>query len=228
MANRYRHEYKYIIDACQEEILKIRAMGVMAKDGHVDADGTYTIRSLYFDDIDNTCFYENQNGTDPRSKFRIRYYGLDTSRISLEKKSKKSGMTFKESCLISEEECTKLMNGEYITDFTDASEMKKKLLLELQVRRLLPKTIVTYNRIPFVYSAGNVRVTFDRMITSSDDVKAFLTGEYRQRPVMEAGSSILEVKWDEVLPLHIKDVLSIDSLSWTAFSKYYMCRVHHL
>ncbi len=98
--SRFRHEYKYFLNAVQEQILLPAASGVLMRDSHVDDSGTYLIRSLYFDNICNSCYYENENGTDPRSKFRIRYYGKDTGRIQLEKKSKVRGMTYKAMCLL--------------------------------------------------------------------------------------------------------------------------------
>jgi hypothetical protein len=106
--------------------------------------------------------------------------------------------------------------------------MKKKLFTEVQIRGLTPKVIVTYERMPFIYSGGNVRITFDRKITSSVELNKFLSGDYNERPVLEMGKSILEVKWDEIIPRHIKDTLRLENLEWTAFSKYYMCRKFHL
>jgi hypothetical protein len=107
-------------------------------------------------------------------------------------------------------------------------EIKKKLFTEVEVRGLAPKVIVTYERMPFIYSGGNVRVTFDGKITSSVELNRFLSGDYMERPVLEAGKSILEVKWDEVMPRHIKETLGLENLNWTAFSKYFMCRRFHL
>jgi hypothetical protein len=92
----------------------------------------------------------------------------------------------------------------------------------------MPKVIATYERIPFVYSGGNVRITFDRKLTSSNELNRFLSGDYMERPVLAAGNSIMEVKWDEVMPRHIKDTLKLENLNWTAFSKYSMCRRFHL
>ena len=226
--SKYRHEYKYIIDPVQESILQALAQGILKRDAHVREDGIYTIRSLYFDDMYDTCFYENMGGTDPRSKFRIRYYNNDTTRIKLEKKSKCRGMTHKVSCNLTEEECRRLIRGENILPTDQMSERKVQLLQEMQLRMMMPKVIVTYDRSPFVYEAGNVRVTFDRNITASDQAEAFLEGNYRQRPVMGNGRNILEVKWDELLPLHIRDILQLDDLQWSTFSKYYMCRNYNL
>ena len=225
---KYRHEYKYIIHEAQERILHTVAQGILLRDSHVQEDGMYTIRSLYFDDPYDSCFYENMNGTDPRSKFRIRYYNNDTTRIRLEKKSKMRGMTNKTSCSLTEEECRRLIQGQQILLTDQMPAGKAELLREMQMQLLLPKVIVTYDRIPFVYAAGNVRVTFDKNITASTQTESFLDGNYRQRPVMACSQSVLEVKWDELLPLHIQQLLQLDSLQWSTFSKYYMCRNYNL
>lgn len=224
---RWRHEYKYMIDAKQEGILLVKALGVLLRDPHVREDGTYLIRSLYFDDMNDTCLSENLSGSDPRSKFRIRYYNSDTDRIVLEKKIKSYGMCMKESCNLTKEECYILMRGGFPIILDEMPDIKKKLLSELEIRGLFPKTIVTYERVPFIYSGGNVRVTFDKKITSSEDIELFLTSNYKQRPVLPCGHCVLEVKWDEIMPLHIKDALRMERLEWTAFSKYFMCRKFH-
>lgn len=226
--SRYRHEYKYLLDSRMEQILRIRAAGLLALDTHVQHEGSYFIRSLYFDDYDNSCMMENDAGTDPRSKFRIRYYNCDTSRIHLEKKSKRQGMTLKESCDLTYEECSALMAGK-VPDVDDSMpRVKKQLLLEMRMRNLMPRVIVSYERIPYIYPCGNVRITFDKSISSSTQIEKFLDGDYQTRPILPVGTSILEVKWDEILPLHIKDVMQLNQLQWTAFSKYYMCRKFHL
>lgn len=224
----YRHEYKYLIDGQTERILQIRAAGVLMPDPHTGPDGSYYIRSLYFDDYRDTCLRENEAGTDPRSKFRIRYYNNDTTRLRLEKKSKTRGMTRKESCAITREECRIFMAGQIPPITLDMAPEKCRLFSEMMVRGLVPKVIVSYERIPFVYPGGNVRVTFDRKLSSSSEIGKFLEADYMTRPVYRENSSILEVKWDEMLPLHIKNVLKLSALQWTAFSKYAMCRRYHL
>ena len=77
---KYRHELKYVISATQIPLLKSRITSFMQPDPHTGADGSYNIRSLYFDDYYNRCFYENENGTDPREKFRIRIYNHQHSK----------------------------------------------------------------------------------------------------------------------------------------------------
>ena len=221
----YRHEYKYLLDAPGEALLRLRAAAVMKGDPHVREDGTYLIRSVYFDDLRDTCLKANVAGTDPRSKFRIRYYNTDTGRIQLEKKSKVRGMCLKEACAISREECLQLLGGVIPAPGGDAGEMKQALLTEMRLKELRPVVIVTYERIPYIYPAGNVRVTFDRKLTASREIGRFLSGDYLQQPVFPPGQSLLEVKWDALLPGHLKQTLQADGLQWTAFSKYSMCRM---
>lgn len=226
--NRYRHEYKYLLDPRQEALLRLRAAGVMQPDPHVRADGSYLIRSAYFDDAEDSCLEENLSGSDPRSKFRLRYYNGDTNRIQLEKKSKRRSMCLKEACPVTREECEIFLRGGVPAIRPEDPEIRKKLFTEVLTRGLRPVTIVTYERIPFVYRAGNVRVTFDRKLSSAGELDKFLSGDYSRRPVFPLGQSLMEVKWDEVMPRHIREALQEDHLEWTAFSKYFMCRTVHL
>lgn len=109
--NKCRHEYKYVCNAVQRAILKTRAQGILERDEHVGADGFYKIRSLYFDDLEDTCYYENESGIGERDKYRIRIYNRNCNCIMLEKKSKFRGMTIKLSSRITEEQCRQMMAG---------------------------------------------------------------------------------------------------------------------
>lgn len=124
--NEYRHEYKY--QCAMQKLLQIRNQvePIMQTDSHAGKDGIYTIRSLYFDDYDNRCLYENVNGTDPREKFRIRIYNGNASFIKLELKKKEHGKTKKLSCHLNEELCKMAMNGEILPiDAIDSAVYRK-------------------------------------------------------------------------------------------------------
>ena len=223
----YRHEYKYRIDTRQKAVLQLRAQGVLERDSHAGADGEYLIRSLYFDSPDDDCFYENENGVDPREKYRIRFYNCDASRISLECKAKTRGMTRKTACPITPDQCRWFMAGEIPEPERDVSPEQAAMFMQMRQKSLRPVVIVQYTRMPFVCDAGNVRVTFDDAITSSNDIAGFLQPEIPLRSVLGTGESILEVKWDELLPSYIREQIGLDSLQWTSFSKYYLCRKYN-
>lgn len=223
----YRHEYKYQIDAMQKVILKLRAQGVLERDVHAGENGEYLIRSLYFDSPEDACFYENEDGADPREKYRIRIYNCDSARISLECKSKMRGMTKKTACLITREQCERFMEGTIPEADESLSRGQSLLFYRMREKNLRPVVIVQYTRAPFVCAAGNVRVTFDDAISSSNEIDGFLREDIPLRSVLPAGSSILEVKWDELMPSYIREQLALESLQWTAFSKYYLCRKYN-
>ena len=111
----FRHEFKYICSEAQLACLKGRLGGIMKVDKHADDNGKYNIRSVYFDDYNNSGYYENENGTDPREKFRIRIYNAKTDLIVLECKRKAHGMTQKQSCKISKDVLAGLLSGEFTT-----------------------------------------------------------------------------------------------------------------
>lgn len=97
----FRHEYKYMISVPQALLLKERITSLMEADAHAGETGTYEIRSIYFDDQFDTYYHQNEAGTDPRSKFRIRIYNGSDERIVLEKKMKQNGMTKKRQQVLS-------------------------------------------------------------------------------------------------------------------------------
>jgi hypothetical protein len=224
----YRNEIKYLVSETQLVLLENRIRNLIQPDRHAGADGTYQIRSLYFDDFENTYYRENEMGTDPREKFRIRIYNGDPGRISLELKKKQHSMTQKLSCLLTEEQCRELMAGRPLPADPSYPPVLQKMNLLMKTRLLKPKVIVEYDRTPFVEKLGNTRVTFDRNIRSSNAVASFLEKRVPARPIMPAGKQILEVKYDEFLPDYLYRNLQLSHLRQTTFSKYYLCRRYSL
>lgn len=219
----YRNEIKYICSERQIAIIEGRLKAICKKDPHAGEKGMYTIRSVYFDDYDNTCFYENENGTDPREKYRIRIYNGNKEYISLECKRKENGKTSKESCLLTYDQCQAMLNGTF-SDAIGKSTLLNKFLLQYSMRPLRPKIIVEYERVPYTYPIGNVRITFDRNIGVSRQVAKFLEQGVSFRPVMPWGQHILEVKYDELLPDCLYNAMQIREIHQVAYSKYYICR----
>ncbi|MBQ4275419.1 MAG: VTC domain-containing protein, partial [Lachnospiraceae bacterium] len=100
-------------------------------------------------------------------------------------------------------------------------ELYQKMLTE----GLRPKVIVDYDREPFVFDAGNVRVTLDYNIRTGLKNTDFLNADAVTIPVVDS-PIILEVKWDEYLPGIIRDVVQVPATHTAAFSKYAACRMY--
>ena len=224
LPNKFRHELKYIVSNMQLTMLSNRINHLIPLDSHVGETGAYSIRSLYFDDYENSCYYENENGTDPREKFRIRIYNHCSERITLECKRKERGKTLKTSCPLTIEQTRMLMEGRPISDIASQPEVLRKLTLKMLTKRMRPVVIVEYDRIPYIYRNGNVRITLDMNMASSTCVDKFLDEQIPKRLIMPVGQHLLEVKFDEYLPDFIHHNLNLHSLTQTAYSKFYLCR----
>lgn len=225
----YRHEFKYVCSEAQLACLKGRLRGIMEYDSHADQRGQYHIRSVYFDDYQDSGFYENENGTDPREKFRIRIYNNSAELIELENKQKRQGMTRKDACAIPRDLCESLLKGEFMAwEESGGIPLWNKFMTLWHTRLLRPKVIVDYERTVYICRLGNVRVTFDRNISSSSDYSHFFENRLKKRPIMPQGMHILEVKYDAFLPDYIYKSIELENLQRTAFSKYYLCRKYHL
>ena len=71
----------------------------------------------------------------------------------------------------------------------------------MKTQQLRPRVLVSYVREPYVYAAGNVRVTFDSNIRTSLFQRDFLDGALPDIIATDApGDIILEVKYDAFLP----------------------------
>ncbi len=220
---KFRHEYKHQINLSDIYGLRTRLSAVAKHDENSGGDGTYFVKSLYFDNYMDKALREKIDGVNKREKFRIRYYGTDTSFIRLEKKSKISGLCNKESCPVTAEECQKIIDGDIGFMKDSEFELMRELYSKMKYQLLRPKCIVAYTRESFVYPPGNVRVTLDMNICGSNNVKEFLNPDL---PFLQTyHESVLEVKWDEYLPQIIRDCVQVKSRRSTAFSKYAAIRM---
>ena len=70
----------------------------------------------------------------------------------------------------------------------------------------------------------HVRVAFDRNIRSGSDFTRFFDEDLPVRPILPEGTNLVEVKFDELLPDYIYEILQTGMLHQTSFSKYYLCR----
>jgi SPX domain-containing protein involved in vacuolar polyphosphate accumulation len=221
---KFRHEYKYLIGIPQYYTLRQRIKTVARVDPYAGDDGYYSISSLYFDNCDDKALREKLDGLNCREKFRLRYYNGDKNKIFLEKKQKIGSLCNKTQCGITYDQCKSIINGEdWMTD--DAEPLLTELSFKMKSQLLRPQTLVIYKREPFIYEPGNVRVTFDSEIRSGSP-ESFIGSDPHSVPVEPGTTIILEVKFDEFLPLVISDVLQIGDIRQNAFSKYAACRIN--
>lgn len=221
----YRNEWKHEITHADMITLRHRLRALMQPDAHVRPDGSYTVRSLYFDTPADTALREKIDGVNCREKFRIRYYNSDTSFLHLEKKTKQNGLGQKLCAPLTVEEAQAVVDGQTGWMPTSGRPLIVELYSKMQATFLRPRTIVDYTREPFVYGPGNVRVTLDYNIRTGLGCTDFLNASC---PTIPAGvpAIILEVKWDEFLPSAVRQAVQLGSRRSGAFSKYRISRIY--
>ena len=219
-----RHEWKHEITYLDMLLIRQRLKAVAKVDKNA-VNGKYQIRSLYFDTPSDRALREKLNGVSRREKFRIRYYNGDTSLIHLEKKVKIAGLGTKFLANLTKEQAQAIVDGNLDWMKENEQELLRELYVKMKNEGLQPKTIVDYEREPFTFSAGNVRVTLDYNIRTGLGCTDFLNTDCITIPVAES-PIILEVKWDEFLPAVIRDVVQLENRQTKAFSKYAVCRMY--
>ena len=220
----YRHEIKHIISPGDAFAIRTNLSAVASIDPHAAEKGFYLIRSLYFDDPLDTALREKLDGVNERRKFRIRYYNDDLSYIMLECKMKRDGVGAKPQQRLTLEEVQRLLFGDTSWLITSGKPLLAMLYTEMKLRRLAPRIVVEYKRVPIVYAPGNVRVTIDWDIRTGQP-RDFLDHKGLTLPI-EEDVTLLEVKWDNYLPTVIRRAAALKSRTPTAFSKYAACRVY--
>ena len=158
MTEGLRHEYKYLISAADAKLLKLRLRHIMELDPNTGKSGQYTIRSLYFDDLNHSALDEKLDGICLRSKYRIRMYNYDPQFLKLEKKEKLGSLTRKTAQTIGLRDALRLQYRN-VTQTPDISTLHGELAAKIRNSGVRPMVLVDYDRTPFICRDGNTRIT---------------------------------------------------------------------
>lgn len=221
----YRHELKFILSEAEAEILKYRLSLLMDVDTNsINEDNTYFIRSLYFDDVYDTAYYEKVDGVETREKYRIRLYNLDDSFIRLERKEKNRDLTYKKQAIITKEQCLKFMNGDFDDIDLEEDGLVREFALKQKLKEIRPSVIVDYKRLAYTYPVEDTRVTFDEQIRSGKYASNLFDPELLTFDVLEPKEVVLEVKFNNAIPSHIASVIMSIPMIRQAVSKFALCK----
>lgn len=222
---RFRHELKYYINYRDYIMLRGMLRAVMKRDRFAGENGSYLVRSLYFDDIYESALLEKLAGNETRRKYRIRAYNLMDDNIRFEKKYKSGQYIAKSSIRLSIDEYKSIMAEDYDFLKSRKEDFAKELYLELRNNRLRPRVIVDYDREAYVFPVEEVRITFDKDLRAGLCVKDIFDRSAPMMPMYESGVMVLEVKFFKYLPEFIKKVINnLNATDRCAISKYVICR----
>ena len=227
MALPLRHELKFQITRTQLEVLRHTVGHVLNLDPNAKKNGgTYHIRSLYFDTAFDDALYDKIAGVKDRDKYRIRIYNLSDAVIFMECKTKVGSLISKRSARISRDLTEQLMAADPTGLENTRSGLLRDVYREMRTRLLHPVVIVDYEREAYVHVAEEVRITFDMRVRTGLNSIDLFNPKVPTVPVLDHDETILEVKYNRVLPPYIRDLLSFacPEAVQTAVSKYTLCR----
>lgn len=220
----FRHELKYRIDRLQYDVLRKNLATVLEPDPHMETNGRYHIRSLYFDDFRNSAFWDKLAGVYKRKKYRIRIYNHSDTVIKFERKTKIQNFILKETVRITRAEADRIIAGDvdFLADSKD--RLLRDFYQEHRCNLMRPVSVVEYDRVAYFHPVGNVRITFDTGLRMGLGSISFFNCDICTMSIIRESDVILEIKYDEVLPQFICGLFPETIRSKTAVGKFIICR----
>lgn len=222
-----RFEFKYYLLKEKAAKLLPALISHMRPDPYMSLTGNdfYNVKSVYFDSPDLGCFWDKESGVGQRKKMRVRFYKehlMKDDFVFLEIKRKSDVLVTKDRIELLARDC---LNGSLDKKLL---EMWRKNNENIYVNELLwfkkknnlrPKLYISYKRKAYVGKTDpKLRVTFDYDIQSAI-VTDIGVNPRRCRPVYQNGA-VLEIKYNNILPQWLHQIIQKHQLERLAYSKY--------
>ncbi len=187
-------------------------------------NGSYQIRSLYFDTVDDRDFHDKLMEQNCRQKIRLRIYAPEDSRVKLELKQKENIYQRKRSLLITRADSLALIEGRYsvLLNYDDPFAGEMFVLLTEGCYR--PRTMIEYSRRAFMAKENNIRLTFDSDIRALEGDCRLFSRSLPLYPVLPGDQVIFEVKYNQFLLGYMMDIIRCVDRRSVSASKYCLGR----
>jgi SPX domain protein involved in polyphosphate accumulation len=224
-----RFEFKYPITPDEEKEIKSYLRRYVDIDPFAQntKTGSYEVFSLYYDSPAFYYYHEKIDGVIKRKKVRLRTYRNDgqfAKYAFFEFKRKHDVVILKDRFLLPLHDYTKLIgNHDFVGTSAIRDQNQKKIIEEFEweqhLRSIRPQVLITYTREPFLGKYNkNFRITFDKDIKAIQNDNLFYAGnDYAD---VSRGITIMEIKYNGVLPFYINDIIQNFNLDRAAYSKY--------
>ena len=144
--------------------------------------------------------------------------------IKLECKEKRGDRIKKRAVSVSRQAADGMVSGDFSELYNSDDPLCQEVLSLAKGRGLAPSVVVDYDREAYVHPVGNVRLTFDKALHAGISSADIFDNELVTVPIFPDGSVIFEVKYDELLPVYIRDLVSTAHGERIALSKFCLCR----
>jgi len=213
----FRHEVKYALSLYEYYRFRDFCLGFMDYDKNAGADGEYMVKSFYFDTAHFSDYNEKLNGIYQRQKYRLRTYG-DTGYYKLEKKIKRGLLNKKLSGEIDYDHAEMLLRGQ--TDIKTGNDTTDAILSEMYIKGYRNSSYIEYNRQAFTMKELDLRITFDKDISTLYGSYGLREAKPRSYPFFYDVEAVLEIKHKDPLPGWIERAVHRIVPSEHSMSKY--------
>lgn len=223
-----RYEFKYHLNEAQCIELEDNVSNFMRFDSHThaDIDNRYFVRSLYFDNLNASNYYEKIDGISERRKFRIRTYNTATdghTPIFLEEKGRHNQRTFKNRIQIQPDHLELVFGDsrrDELLNLYPGIFLIERFVFDSQRRQLFPCVLVDYRRRPYISDFDiNFRITFDSHVRAVATDLLYPHDTIGSRKCL-AGYTILEIKFARRIPAWFHRIVQAFDMRRISISKF--------
>lgn len=187
-------------------------------------NGSYMVRSLYFDTIDDKDFFDKINEQNIRRKIRIRIYHPDDTTAKLELKQKENIFQKKRSLSVTKKDALAIIEGDIAVLLQYKNDFATEVYSIMASECYRPRCIVEYQREAFVAKENNIRLTFDTQIRATESSFDLFSNQLPLYTVSDDQQVIFEVKYDKFMLGYISDVIRQIDRRAISSSKYCLGR----
>jgi len=217
-----RFEFKYFLPKNKADKIIPALLNHMRWDPYISASGHdfYIVNSLYFDNHNFSCFWDKEAGVADRKKLRYRYYNQDKDNLFVEIKRKKDALVIKDRIKLNNSDNTSISQALYQFRLTHKDHRFSQEVSWFKTKNCLqPKIFLSYKRKALIGRIDpKFRVTFDY------DIKATMSNNLSSNPYFYKNiypkGTVLELKYNNVLPSWFHRIIQKYQLNRIAFSKY--------
>ena len=227
-----RYEFKFLLDKKKSDLIESESKHFMKFDENVSKkfDNRYFVRSLYFDNINSTNFYEKVDGMKIRKKYRLRTYSKTnnaSTKIFLVMKGRTNQRTYKNRTQINSNDLEIFFNKKKYPDLLKIygrnNLVINNFLYDTYRKDIFPRVLIDYKRRPYInYNGLNFRLTFDSEIMSSKTDQLFDEKNLLCWEECRAGYTVLEVKFERSITPWFHRIIQNYNLERLSVSKFVM------
>jgi hypothetical protein len=193
----------------------------MKPDKYCKDGNFYTIYNIYYDTESESVIRKSTSKPYYKEKMRLRTYSLsdENAPYFLEIKKKINKVVSKRRISLSRED-GEYFNKEGKLPKSSSGQIVNELQYYLNTYEIKPNVFLRYERYAlFGIDDSALRVTFDQNILARRDKLSFAEGDGGEY-VLPADKYLMEIKFENAMPLWLCNILSSMKIYPTSFSKY--------